>query len=282
LKKHHFLFACSFFFALGHNIMSFSLIYRLVDTFSFTTGKIGTYIAIGQLFYFLGCNLYHRFGHIINPAKIIPVSTAAVFLASIPLGYFRILMPVYVSYWVLQLSASFFWPPIQAWLTEGLAGAELGQKISHFNRSWMGALIIAPPIAGFLYRLNSDINFFAISLSYFAAFMFIFLIKRYGKDETGAEDNTAEKITVLSNTDIQNPSPVLQNRKLDLYRYVAWTVFYCSIMFAAILINFMPIHIRDGLGQQPVLCFLSAVPQALSDLPCWGNLPPGILISGGL
>jgi predicted MFS family arabinose efflux permease len=250
MKKHLFLFACSFFFALGHNILNFSMIYRLIDSFSFSPGQIGAYIAFGQIFYFLGCTLYHRFGSTVNPAKILPFATTAVFLASIPLGFIRTLGSVYTSYWLLMLSSSFFWPSIIAWLTEELSGNELSRKISYFNRSWMAALIFAPPIAGFLYRWNSNSNFIVISLSFSFTILLIFLARRYSPTQDGEKENLNNPAASY-NTEKHQPSPLQQNKMLDLYRlyrYTAWICFFCSVMFAGVLANIVPIHIRDGLG----------------------------------
>jgi len=232
---------------MGHNTLNFSLIYRLTDMFSFNPGQVGTFIALGQLFYFLGCTIYHRFGSAANPAKIIPFSSAVVLLASIPLGFVRVLAPAYASFWLLQLASSLFWPPVTAWLTEGLSGNELSKKISYFNRSWMAALIIAPPIAGFLYRWNSDINFFVISLSFLTNVLLIFWIRRSSKTAISKKESVGTPVEPL-NTEKHNPAPSKQSPKLDLYRYVAWVSFFCSIMFAALLTTVVPLHIRDSLG----------------------------------
>ena len=247
MNKHFFLFICSFFFALGHNFLNFSLIYRLTDVFSFNPGQVGAFIATGHLFYFFGCVLYHRFGSTANPTRIIPVASVVVFLVSIPLGFVRILGTAYVSYWLLQITSSMFWPPIMAWLTEGLSGSELSRRISHFNRSWMSALIIAPPLAGFLYRWNSDINFFIICLSFLTNIILIFLVIRASKVcDTGKERviQTAE----ISETEKHGPSALQQSKKLHIFRHISWICFFCSVIFAGVFVNIVPIHIRDTLG----------------------------------
>jgi MFS family permease len=247
MKKHFFLFVCSFFFAMGNNILNFSLIFRLTDNFHFNPGQVGTFMAYGLIFYFLGCNLYHRIGSAFNPARILPVSAGVVFLASIPLGFVQTLGSAYASFWLLQLATSLFWPPILAWLTEGLSGNELSRKISYFNRSWMLALIVAPYIAGRLYQWNSDINFFVISLCFFINVSLIFLIKRFSKEQHPERENT-EQPAEPSAADKHGSSPLQQSKKLDSYRYIAWIGLFCSVMFAGVLITIVPLHIRDGLG----------------------------------
>jgi predicted MFS family arabinose efflux permease len=235
MKKHHIMFACSFFVSLGQNILNFSMIYYLVDSFSFSTGQTGLFIASGQLFYFLGCTLYHRFGSSFNPLKILPFSAALVFLASIPLVHLRIITPVYAFFWLLQLGLSLFWPPVMAWLTEGLDGIDLGRTISYFNRSWMSALIIAPPLAGFLYGWNSQINFFVINFCFLSTLLLLFYVRRNsGTASPSGEDRQG--------------IPEGYQEKSALHRYFGWIAFFCSTLFVGVLITIVPIHIRDGLG----------------------------------
>ena len=164
IKKNYYIFACTFFFSTGTNILNFSLVYRLNDKFSFTPGKIGAYMALGQLFYFLGCNLYRRFGSAFNPARIFPFATVIVFLVSIPLGFAQTRSLIYGTYWIIQLSTGFYWAPVMAWLTGGHSGEKLNEEIGLFNRSWMAASLVGPLVAGSLYHWNSSVNFFALVL----------------------------------------------------------------------------------------------------------------------
>jgi len=247
MKKHTLMFACSFFFALGHNFLNFSLIYRLTDMFFLNPGQVGTFMASGQIFYFLGLVLYHRFGSTIHPVKIIFVASVLVLTASIPLGFARVLGLAQVSFWLLQFASSLFWPPVMAWLTEGLSGNELGQKISYFNRSWMAALIVAPPLAGYLYAWNYNFSFFFISFMFFTNLLLIVLIRRSSSINLTEREQRASTHE-HSETDAQNPTPEIWSKKNDLYRYIAWLSFFFSVMLAGFLITVVPLHIRDGLG----------------------------------
>lgn len=265
MKKHYFVLACSFFFGLGGNVLNFSLVYRLTDQFSFSPAQIGSFIALGQVFYFIGCNLYHRFGSAMNPGKVFPVSALVVFLASLPLGHARVQGLVYASYWILQISTGLYWPPVMAWLTGGLNDEELNLEISLFNRSWMGANIVGPLIAGALYHWNSEANFFFINVSYLLVLLLLFLEGRRFRRYIWQEDDLNAEPAVLQaappavsagteKTFPENPgrenSPLLRNvdKKLDLYRYRGWIVNFCSALFIGVLVNIMPLHLRDGLG----------------------------------
>ena len=181
MKKLYFAYGCSFFFSLGSNILGFSMIYRLTDWFSFTPGQIGAFIAIGQFFYFLGCNLYHRFGSAFDPIKIFPVATVVAFLASIFVSHGNAQGLVYASYWILSISTGLYWPPVMAWLTSGLDEKELNHVIGLFNRSWMAGNVLGPLIAGTLYHWSSKVSFVIINISYFFAALLLFLLRRYCK-----------------------------------------------------------------------------------------------------
>ena len=275
MKKQYYIFAGAFFFSLGGNILNFSLIYRLADWFSFSPGKIGAFIALGQIFYFLGCNLYHRFGSLINPVRVFTVSASVIFIASFPLGHFRMQNLAYVSYWTLQLSTGLFWPPVMAWITEGLSEKELTREISLFNRSWMSANMAGPLIAGALYNWNSRVNFLIINLSYFLVILLFYRMRRRlpesGMKETGlphsAPASALPAVTSLAlpaaaapagpdegelpvppESRLHSPAVKALDRKLDLYRFRGWMGGFSSSLFVGVLVNIVPLHIRDGLG----------------------------------
>jgi len=253
IKKSYFLFASTFFYSLAGNVLNFSLVYRLTDRFSFSSGQVGVFIALGQLFYFVGCNLYFRIGSAFNPAKVVPVSAAIALLASFPLGYARIQGVVYASYWLFQLATSFFWPPVMAWLTGGLGDKDLNREISVYNRSWMAALMVAPIIAGTLYRWNSTANFILINLSFFSVNLLLFFMRRFlRRNEPG--NGSLDPLLLAgsgSNDEAGRISALLaraNDKSLDHFRYRSWMCNFCSYLSLGILANIIPLHIRDGLG----------------------------------
>ena len=242
MKKSHFIFSCAFFFSLGSNILSLSLIYRLTDWFSFNPGKIGAFVALGQVFYFIGCNLYHRIGSAFNPVKTFSVAAVIVFLAVLPLGFTRTAGIVYVSYWAFNLCTGFYWPPLMAWLADGLGMEELNREIGFYNRSWMAGNIFGPLISGALYQWNSGAAFFVICVCHFLVVVLLFFMHRYLRaniSRSASPKGVAQEGTEAAGT---------TDKRLDLYRYRGWISGLCSMMFVGVLINIIPLHIRDGLG----------------------------------
>ena len=255
MKKSRFIFICSFFFALGGNILGFSIIYRLSDWFSFSSGQIGAFIALGQIAFFLGCNIYYRIGSYFDPARVFSVSVIVVLLASIPLVLIRIEAVVYVSFWVLQLGTGCFWPPVSAWLVEGLDSKNVNREMSFFSRSWMSANMVAPLIGGALYRINSVINSFVLVCSYSIAVLFFFLMYRKKVLFLSSQPplSTGHGLSSDPGTaPLAASAPSLQSRtidiKLNIYRYRGWLSGFCSAILVGLLVSIVPLHIRDGLG----------------------------------
>ena len=240
IKKNYYIYICAFIFCLGGTILGFSLIFRLADRFAFNPGQIGTYLALGQFCYFIGCNLYHRFGSSANPAKMFSAASVIVFLSSLVLTLARLKALVYFSFWVQQLATGFFWPPLIAWLTSGLSGKNLNREITRYSRSWMSAALIGPPIAGFLYRWNVVANYLILNLCYFSVIIILFIMWR----KTEMKDSTATISTETESSSVQKAA----EKKLDIFRYRGWVCNFSSAMCLGVLINIIPIHIRDGLG----------------------------------
>ena len=243
MKRHYFIFACSFFFSFGLNTMNFSLVFRLTDWFHFSPGQVGIFFALGQLFFFLGCNLYHRFGSAHEPAKVFYSAALVAFVASLPLGYIPVPFLFYGAYWILLFSTGFFWPPVMAYLTEGLSAKEMGRQLSLFNRSWMASNIIAPLLAGALYQWNSWANFLVLNICFLAVLILLRLMKR---SETsvylthgGPEPSSPAE---------SPPAPQDLDKRFDLYRYRGWISGLCAATCVGVLGYIFPLHIRDGLG----------------------------------
>ncbi|MCL2093950.1 MAG: MFS transporter [Treponema sp.] len=249
MKKYYPLFAGAFFFVLGGTVLGFSLIYGLTDWFSFNPAQIGSFMALGQVAFFLGCTLYHKLGSHVHPIKTFSVSSALVFIAALLLSLVRFQYVTYAAYWMIMLSTGFFWPPVTAWFTGGLDNLELNRTLSVYNRSWMAANIIGPLIAGNLYRWNSGAPLILANLSYLMVCVCIAVVRHQQKPKVALplKPGTGE----AGPTPIEEEKPEIireLDKKLDSYRYRAWVGVFGSAMFLGALLNIMPLHIRDGLG----------------------------------
>ena len=251
MKKQHYVYACSFFYALGGNILNLTLVFHLADRFGFSPAQIGIYFALGQFSFFMGCNLYHRFGAALDPIRVFPFAALVAFLASLPLGLAKAPFLIYAAYWLLQMAGGFHWPPMIAWLNMGLKGQELSRTISLFNRSWILGNILGPLISGFLYRYSSGATFFILGLSYFLAVLIYYRLNCYsGVIRPGRVRLRRERSsgTIGAAEAGEKLQPGALDKKTDIYRYQSWIGSFCSNVFLGFLVNIVPLHIRDGLG----------------------------------
>ncbi|MDR1374430.1 MAG: MFS transporter [Treponema sp.] len=252
MKKNHLLFICSFLFSLSSNILSLSFVYLLTDRFSFNPGGVGAYVAAGSFSYFLGCNIYHRTQG--RPWRVIPAAVSVTFVSSIFLGHVRDYRVVALCYILVQGSTGLYWPPVMAWFTQGLDESALNRDIGIFNRSWMTGNLLGPLIAGALYHWNSRINFIAVNAGFLLVLViFLFLLRRIRKASPveeippAPEDSAANGPLPAPTRPQLRPNP-RREKIMDLYRYRGWIGAVSSNMFVGILINIVPLHIRDGLG----------------------------------
>ena len=259
-NRKNFLYVCAFFFSLAGSILGLSLIYRLADRFLFTPAKIGAFVALGQLFYFLGCNAYQYFGSRFDPAKVFNVTSIIVFLSSIPLGFTRTPVLAYAAFWILQFSTGLFWPPIMAWLTGGLSMEELNRKIGIYNRSWVAGNILGPLISGALYQWKSGLDFIVLGACYFLVIPLLRIMQQNSRRSSVAAASPASPAGVTNPEDAVNTghaeaantanpkAAIAADKKLDLYRYRGWISALSSTVFMGVLANVFPLHVRDGLG----------------------------------
>jgi predicted MFS family arabinose efflux permease len=252
MKKNPLLFVCSFLFSLASNILSLSFVYLLTDRFSFSPGGVGVYVAMGSFAYFLGCNIYHRTQG--RPWRVIPAAVSVAFVSSVFLSHVRDYRVVALCYILVQGSTGLYWPPIMAWFTQGLDEGALNRDIGIFNRSWMMGNLLGPLIAGALYHWNSRINFLAVNAGFLLVLgLLLFLVRRIRKPSLVEEIPPAPE---SSAADSPLPAPAKpqprpnprREKVMDLYRYRGWIGAVSSNMFVGILINIVPLHIRDGLG----------------------------------
>jgi predicted MFS family arabinose efflux permease len=267
------LFTGSFFFSLSSNILSFSLVYLLTDRFGFHPGQVGTCLALGSFCYFLGCNLYHRFGTAASPPRLLTTAVTLVFVSSLVLGHSRNPLLAALAYALVQGGTGFFWPPVMAWFTRGLDSAALNREIAVFNRSWMSGNLLGPPISGALYHVSSGLSFTAASLGYALVLgALVMIIRRRRREaagrtgeprggaarkgapdagtapEAGTRPNTGGRTNGPSPVPLASPVALAREKAMDWFRYRGWIGAICTSCFVGVLGNIVPLHIRDGLG----------------------------------
>jgi predicted MFS family arabinose efflux permease len=246
ISRNHILFLCAFFYSLGLNILSFTLIFLLTDKFSFSAGQVGASLAMGTGFYFTGCNVYQRFGNRGKPKFIIPTAVSCCFI-SVCFLISTTSGPAAVLAWgFIQFCTGFFWPPIMAWFTQGLNETELNRDISWYNRAWMTSSLLAPLLGGLLYHTAITLAFAVVLiclLLVIATLVFLAFFTEAGRQDTttGRRDETKTKKEL--------PGTVVRLEKsIHIFKIRGWISGVCTNLFSGVLANVVPLYIRDILG----------------------------------
>jgi predicted MFS family arabinose efflux permease len=115
----------------------------------------------------------------------------------------------------------------------------------------MAALMIGPLIAGTLYRWNSTANFILINCSFFAVNLLLYFMRRYIRQNEPGNESFSSLLPSIPDDEAERISSLLSranDKSLDLYRYRGWLCIFCSNLSLGLLVNIIPLHIRDGLG----------------------------------
>jgi predicted MFS family arabinose efflux permease len=244
VSKNKALFFCSFVYCLSTNILSFSLIYLLTDRFAFSSGQVGSSIALGSGCYFAGCFLYQQFLSRRGPRYIIPAAVSVCLMSSVVLNLTKNGTLAVLSWSLLQTSNGLYWPPLQAWFTQGLNNEELNKDISWFNRCWMSGALLGPFLGGLLYHYAPSWTFIAAftGLSIVLATL-VFLSRYTGKSEPGGPSSPAKTAPA------PNPkAPEILRKTIVSFKIRGWAGAFCVSFFYGILANVIPLHLRNNLG----------------------------------
>jgi predicted MFS family arabinose efflux permease len=254
ISKNKILFFCSFFYCLGVNILSFSLIYLLTDRFVFSSGQVGSSIALGSGCYFVGCFLYQQFGGRGKLQHIIPAAVGCCIISALLLNFTKSGAIAVASWSLLQIATGFYWPPLQAWFTQGLSEEALNRDISWFNRCWMSGSLLGPFLGGVLYHHNPSWTFGAAFICLgIVLFSLIFLVLRPGSDNQEAEETPAPHNAAAA---LNSKTPESLRKTLVFFKIRGWTGAFCANLFYGIMANVIPLFIRDTLGYSEYIASL--------------------------
>jgi predicted MFS family arabinose efflux permease len=156
------------------------------------------------------------------------------------------------SWCLLQASTGFYWPPLQAWFTQGLSEEALNRDISWFNRCWMSGSLLGPFLGGLLYHHNQSWTFGAALICFsLVLFSQIFLALRSGNSE--AEETPAPR-DAAAGRNPNTPEPL--RRTITLFKIRGWIGALCANFFYGIMANVIPLFIRDTLGYSEYIASL--------------------------
>ena len=221
---------------LNLTMLGLSLVYFLADKFGQGAGMICLFFALGYGTYFLGCTLYHRWDDKIRPAGSLISAAALIALLSLGLYFSPRFGLALGALLLLQGSLGFFWPPLMGWVSAGLEGRDLGRNLGQFNQSWSTGALLGPFVAGWLYPLNPILPFAVSASSLVLIALMLILGSRILPDMNPACTLKAKKEAPAG---IDNSTPL---------RFPSWVGIYSSYAVYGVVVNILPLEIRDSLG----------------------------------
>ena len=240
MRKKTILLTAAFVMSAELTGLGFSLIFHLTDRFGLTAGSIGFYLAVGYGTYILGCEVFRRFEPKVNIRICIPLSTMIMTICSLIIWMSPYPFAACAAWGILQGSTGFFWPPLMGWITRGQEGKKLNKDIGRFNQSWSIGGLLGPFFAGFLYA-RSPLTAFTVYITLFGVLTLfltgsILIIKEMR--ELGAFSARSN----LSAPDRQ------ENTGGTPLRFPSWIGIFCAYAFLGVVINILPLEIRNNLG----------------------------------
>jgi predicted MFS family arabinose efflux permease len=241
--KNKVLFFCSFMYCLATNILSFSLLYLLTDRFAFTSGQVGSSIALGSGCYFMGCFLYQQFGSRRKPCYLILAAVSVCLTSAVILNFTKNGTLAVLSWSLLQTSNGFYWPPLQAWFTRGLNNEELNRDISWFNRCGMSGALLGPFLGGFLYHYVPSWTFIAAFICLSIVLAVLVSLTLHAGNRESAGPSSSGKTAALN-----SKAPEILRKTIVSFKIRGWVGAFCVNFFYGILANVLPLHLRNNLG----------------------------------
>ncbi len=219
--------------------IAFSLIFLLSDRFTLPAGIIGLFLAVGYGAYMTGCALFKRVEAVISPRLCLPLSVA-IMTASVLLLWFSTSPWIALLAWVLfQFTTGFYWPPLMGWLARDLCDRELNRDLGRFNQSWSVGALIGPVTAGFLYSRSALSAFSFNVISMVVLLLLLILGVTFLKDmkyNSNSEQNeNGDETRIIKSTG-------------TFLRFPSWIGLFCSYAFLGVVLNILPLEIRNQLG----------------------------------
>ncbi|MBI9101891.1 MAG: MFS transporter [Spirochaetales bacterium] len=225
--------------------IAFGLIFLLSDRFIFSAGKIGFYLAIGYAAYMAGLSIFRRVEDRIDVRFCLPVAAMVITGASVTIYLSHTAGVTALAWGILQGMTAFYWPPLMGWISSGLEGKELNRDLGRFNQSWSIGALFGPFITGVLYSRNPNFAFMIFILSFAVLSLFLLLSILFIREMRSWKPVPSvpiKSIKIHKNKSTEIPE------KGSFLRYPSWVGIFCAYAFLGVVINILPLEIRNNLG----------------------------------
>ena len=245
------IFPSAFLVAVGMGLISLGMVFYMRDVFNASAGVIGLLAAFWSLSYILGCIFIRPLFDRILPRYAMIIATFCMFALILSIPFVNSIVWICVLYGLFGFSVALFWPPMMAWLSRRIEGAELSKAISRFNFSWSAGLIISPFLAGWLSERAAGLPLYCgSSLFLLTGFMIGGAILTL----PGVRKDRETELSASSKKRNGEDTPI---------RYPAWVGVYTAWVVVAVIGIIFPIYARDYLAMSKSTIGLLLLSRAL-------------------
>lgn len=238
---------------LGLGIVMIGIVFFLRDVYHALPVLIGWYAAASSLFYFIGCFSFKSLHEHLPPWKSMAISSVLLGILILSINFTHSILVSFVFYSLFGLSLSLFWPQAMGWISHGYEGEHLNKKLSLYNLSWSGGLILSSPAGGFLSQINPRLPLFAAAALFFTTAGYIILLNILNDSRTTQTAQTDRtNISSYGSTEgihSKTEKSVLSSSGGEtLLRYPAWVGLFTTYVVIGIIFNIYPIFATENLG----------------------------------
>ena len=214
------------------------IVFFLNEVFKATPAQIGYVAATWSVAYVAGCLLLRPISVRLLPRYSMLLATSLSFLALSALLLAESLAYVFVSYAVVGVTLSLFWPPMMGWLSTNIEGKELGRTMGRFNLCWSCGLIVSPLLTGWLAEMDPKLPVRVSALVYLANACLILgaimTLSGLGRDD-GAHS-------------LERQPAVAENRQGSFLRFPCWLALFAGFAVIGVIANVFPLSAQHDLG----------------------------------
>ncbi len=234
-KDIHLLLLISFLGQFSMAVINLGLIFYTREKFGLSPQAIGLLTSLAPVTYFAGLILLKQVVAKNSPAVTVITAAGGMTITGTLITTMRSAWPVFILYAVYGGFMALFWPTIMGWISRGREGKALGRRVSHFNFSWSGGLILGPYAAGILTEAGTGLAIWGAG-----AAMAAIVILAAGAMRLPGVGSAASGSRHILDAGTADRSTSL--------RFICWIGIFTGYFVFGITMNIFPLYAKDILS----------------------------------
>ena len=256
------IYPAAFLMASGLGMVLLGIIFFGNEMLGATPSQIGCLGATYLLSYVIGCLFLRPLSSRLLPRHSMLLAAALLALIFAAMSMQDSLALVFVLHGLAGLSASFFWPPLMAWLSADTEGGALNRSIGRFNLCWSGGLIASPVLAGKLSEVDPRLPLIA-GACLFAVTAFLIL-------------GAILTLSGLAHDDAAHAEEHNTRMEHDgggtFLRFPSWVGLFSAYVVTGVILNVFPLSGQRDLAMSKSLVGLFLLGRALANAITLGGM----------